>query len=109
MRSEKERYGDHVAVLARLLGLEFESLPVEPRARSLANSRHLHRNEHEAALALAYERMHALLDDDLEHARILLARAELIRRQWQREGLIGNGELQVLEHEAGAALRVATG
>jgi hypothetical protein len=107
MRSEKERYSDHVAVLARLLGIAFESLPAEPRARTLATSRHLHRNEHEAALALAYERVHGLLDDDLEHARILLARAELVRRQWQREGLIGNGDLQALEREAAAALRQA--
>jgi 3-methyl-2-oxobutanoate hydroxymethyltransferase len=44
--------------------------------------------KHEAALALAYERVHGLLDDDLEHARILLARAELVRRQWQRAGCL---------------------
>lgn len=107
MRSERDRYNDHVEALLRDLGLELEDFDGREQSRLLQDARQRRLNEHEAALAVAYGHAPVLLDDDLERARVLMDRLALTAEQWQHQGLVNRHRLAPLEREARAALKRA--
>lgn len=106
-RSERVRFNDDVAVLARVLGLDLEDLDEAPRRALLGDAWQRRMNAHEAALAVAVGWAEALLDEDRERARVLLDRIGLVSAHWQKEELIDASVVDPLTHRARAGLRAA--
>ncbi len=106
-RSEREIFNDHVTVLVRQLGLELEDLSRGNRERLLQQARRRHVNDHEAALLLVYDHLPALLDEDVERARVLIDRLALIAGEWCEEDLVDGRVTAPLDREARVRLRRA--
>ena len=104
-RSDRDIYSDHVAVLARQLGFELDHLAPRDAERLLGTARQRRLNEHEAALLVGYGRVQALLDEDLERARVLAQRLGLVGGQWAHDGLVGRHTLTEMERDARDALQ----
>ncbi|MEQ8858130.1 MAG: hypothetical protein RIC56_05740 [Pseudomonadales bacterium] len=106
-RSDREIFNDDVTVLVRQLGLELDDLAPRDRDHLLNQARHRHLNDHEAALTLAYDHVPALLDQDVERARVLIDRLALMGRLWRDDDLVHRDLTAPLEREARAQLRRA--
>ena len=107
-RSEHDKFVDHVSALLRALGIDVEDVAPRRREALFKALRQRHLNEHEAALAFAYELFPGVLDDDVEQARVLVDRLSVTAESWADDDLIDRRRLAEQERDVRATLRRAT-
>lgn len=104
-RSERNRFSDHVEALLLRLGVRADDVAERLRKRLLHEARHRRLNDHEAALTVAHGHALELMDAELERARVLVDRLELVAAEWDGEDLIDRSVIMPLQREARLALR----